>query len=322
MSTYALVIHGGAGTIDRRSLTPDLAAAYHATLRSALEAGAARLAAGASALDAVEQAVCVLEDSPLFNAGRGAVYTRSGAHEMEAAIMCGHTRRAGAAALLRQVRNPVRLARCVMEQTEHILLAGPGAEDLARQQGLACVPPDWFDTSERHAQWLEARAHDLIQLDHSASRMGTVGAVALDLDGHLAAATSTGGMTNKLDGRLGDTALIGAGTYAHDDTCAISCTGHGEYFIRGMVAYDVACLMAYRGLSLHDAAAEVILRKQVALGGTGGLIGIDAQGHIALPFNSEGMYRGWVRQGEAPVTAIFESETPSGRGPDGDIADR
>lgn len=308
MANYVLAIHGGAGTISQQELTPEREQAYRDHLAAALTAGQRLLEAGGTALDAVEAAVCALEDSPLFNAGRGAVYTQSERHEMEASIMCGKTQDAGATALIRQVRNPIRLARCVMDQSEYVLLTGEGAEAFAAAQGLERVDPAWFGTESRLQQLHRARARATMQLDHSASeKMGTVGAVALDQAGNLAAATSTGGMTNKPDGRLGDSAIIGAGTYARNGNCAVSCTGHGEYFIRGMVAHDVACMMAYGGLSLLEASEEVIFRKQVALGGSGGLIAVDAAGHLALPYNSGGMYRGWVRQGQAAHTAIFGS---------------
>ena len=301
---FALALHGGAGTIARTSLTPTLEADYRAALRAALATGTALLAQGALALDAVEATVRSLEDCPLFNAGRGAVFTHDGHHEMDAALMDGASRRAGAVAGVRQVQNPIRAARLVMEATEHVLLAYPGADDLAREHGLPMQPAEYFFTQQRFDQLQEAIAAGRMQLDHAASptaanpapatdpnwKKGTVGAVARDQRGHLAAATSTGGMTNKRYSRIGDTPLIGVGTWA-DAQCAISCTGHGEFFMRAVVGYDVACLMAYKGLSLAEACRVVVHDKLAPVGGEGGLIAVDASGNLALPFNSEGMYR-------------------------------
>ena len=296
---FALALHGGAGTIARATLTPALEADYRAALAAALTTGTALLAQGAPALDAVEATVRSLEDCPLFNAGRGAVFTHDGHHEMDAALMDGAGRRAGAVAGVRQVQNPIRAARLVMDQTEHVLLAYPGADELAREHGLPMQPPAYFFTQPRFDQLQEAIQAGRMQLDHAASptppadpnwKKGTVGAVACDQRGHLAAATSTGGMTNKRYSRIGDTPLIGAGTWA-DERCAISCTGHGEYFIRAVVGYDVACLMAYKGLSLVEACRVVVHDKLAPVGGEGGLIAVDAAGNLALPFNSAGMYR-------------------------------
>ena len=295
---FALALHGGAGTIARTSLTPALEASYRAALQAALAAGTALLAQGAPALDAVEAAVRSLEDCPLFNAGRGAVFTHDGHHEMDAALMDGATGRAGAVAGVREVQNPIRAARLVMEQTEHVLLAYPGADELAREHGLPLQAPAYFFTQQRYDQLQEAIAAGRMQLDHTASaapanpnwKKGTVGAVAHDQRGHLAAATSTGGMTNKRYSRIGDTPIIGAGTWA-DARCAISCTGHGEYFMRAVVGYDVACLMEYKGLSLAEACRVVVHDKLAPVGGEGGLIAVDALGNLTLPFNSEGMYR-------------------------------
>jgi len=293
---FALAIHGGAGTIARASLTPDSERDYRAALAAALATGYDMLRDGTAALDAVEAAVRSLEDCPLFNAGRGAVFTHDGHHEMDAALMDGATGRAGAVAGVREVQNPIRAARLVMEQTEHVLLAYPGADQLAREHGLPMQPADYFFTQQRYDQLQEAIAAGRMQLDHAASptdpnwKKGTVGAVARDIRGHLAAATSTGGMTNKRYSRIGDTPLIGAGTWA-DARCAISCTGHGEYFIRAVASYDVACLMEYKGLSLAEACRVVVHDKLAPVGGEGGLIAVDAAGNLALPFNSEGMYR-------------------------------
>jgi beta-aspartyl-peptidase (threonine type) len=295
---FALALHGGAGTIARAALTPQLEADYRAALRAALTIGSDLLAQGAPALDAVEATVRSLEDCPLFNAGRGAVFTHEGHHEMDAALMDGATRRAGAVAGVRAVQNPIRAARLVMEQTEHVLLAYPGADDLARAHGLPMQPAEYFFTQQRYNQLQEAIAAGRVQLDHAATpatadpnwKKGTVGAVARDVRGHLAAATSTGGMTNKRYSRIGDTPIIGAGTWA-DGHCAISCTGHGEYFMRAVVGYDVACLMEYKGLTLAEACRVVVHDKLAPVGGEGGLIAVDAAGNLALPFNSEGMYR-------------------------------
>ena len=289
----AIAIHGGAGVIDRAALTKEREAAIRADLERALRAGYARLTAGASSLDAVSAAIIILEDSPYFNAGKGAVYTADGTHELDAAIMDGARRRAGAVAGVRRVKNPILLARAVMEHSDHVLLSGAGAETFARLQKLVMVPPSYFDTPERlealhEAQRLE-KLNPKAALPHKAY-FGTVGAVALDQSGDLAAATSTGGMTNKRYGRIGDTPLIGAGTYA-DRECAVSATGHGEYFIRSVVAYDICARVAYRGSTVKQAAETVILDELKSLGGEGGVITMDQKGNIAMPFNSAGMYR-------------------------------
>ncbi|OGX90912.1 isoaspartyl peptidase/L-asparaginase family protein [Hymenobacter coccineus] len=307
----ALAIHGGAGTIARAALTPAAETQYRAALQAALATGYAVLAGGGPALDAVEAAVRSLEDCPLFNAGRGAVFTHEGHHEMDAALACGRTGRAGAVAGVRQVQNPIRAARLVMDATEHVLLAYPGADELAREYGLPVQPPAYFFTQQRYDQLQEAIAAGRMQLDHAAApaadpnwKKGTVGAVACDARGHLAAATSTGGMTNKRYARIGDTPLIGAGTWA-DARCAISCTGHGEYFIRAVAAHDVACLMEYRGLSLAEATRVVVHDKLAPAGGEGGLIAVDALGNLALPFNSEGMYRATLTEQSEALVAIY-----------------
>ena len=307
---YALALHGGAGTIARASLTPADEQRYRAALEAALTIGYDLLRDGAAALDAVEATVRSLEDCPLFNAGRGAVFTHEGHHEMDAALMAGHTRLAGAVTGVRQVQNPIRAARLVMEKTEHVLLGYPGADELAREHGLPLQPAAYFFTQKRFDQLQDALAAGKMQLDHAADpnwKKGTVGAVARDQHGHLAAATSTGGMTNKRYSRIGDTPLIGAGTWA-DARCAISCTGNGEYFIRAVAAYDVACLMEYKGLSLEEATRMVVHDKLAPVGGEGGLIAIDAAGNITLPFNSEGMYRASRLEGEAARVAIYKEE--------------
>ena len=304
---FALAIHGGAGTIARASLSPTDELQYRAALDAALTIGYDLLHDGGAALDAVEAAVRSLEDCPLFNAGRGAVFTHDGHHEMDAALMSGHNRLAGAVAGARQVQNPIRAARLVMEKTEHVLLGYPGADELAREYGLPLQPVEYFFTQKRYDQLQDAIASGKMQLDHAADpnwKKGTVGAVARDQHGHLAAATSTGGMTNKRYSRIGDTPLIGAGTWA-DARCAISCTGNGEYFIRAVAAYDIACLVEYKGLSLEEACRVVVQDKLAPVGGEGGLIAVDVAGHVTLPFNSEGMYRASRREGEEAVVAIY-----------------
>lgn len=305
---FALAIHGGAGTIARASLTPDDEKQYRAALEEALAIGYDLLHGGAAALDAVEAAVRSLEDCPLFNAGRGAVFTHDGHHELDAAIMDGHRCLAGAVAGARQVQNPIRVARLVMEKTEHVLLGYPGADELAREHGLPLQPVEYFFTQKRYDQLQDALASGRMQLDHAADpnwKKGTVGAVARDQHGHLAAATSTGGMTNKRYSRIGDTPLIGAGTWA-DARCAISCTGNGEYFIRAVAAYDVACLLEYKGLSLEEACRVVVQDKLAPVGGEGGLIAVDAAGNVTMPFNSEGMYRASRTEGTAATVSIYK----------------
>lgn len=294
MQPIAIAIHGGAGTILRSAMTPEKEARYQQALQDARDTGYAVLLAGGTALDAVEAAVVALEECPLFNAGRGAVFTAAGTHEMDASIMEGAGRQAGAVSLITGVRNPVRLARLVMERSGHVMLAGEGARAFAEAMGVEFKDAAWFHDDFRYDQWQQVKGSETFQLDHSDDKerkFGTVGAVALDQHGHLAAATSTGGMTNKRFGRIGDSPIIGAGTWADDRTCAISCTGSGEYFIRGVVAYDVACLIEHKGLSLHDAAHEVVMQRLHAIGGDGGLIALNTQGDISMPFNTEGMYR-------------------------------
>lgn len=291
MNNIALALHGGAGTISRTAMTPEKEAAYTKALQEALHLGYAILEKGGTSLDAVEATVRSLEDTPLFNAGKGSVFTHDGTHEMDASIMRGDTLEAGAVAGVKLVQNPVTLARTIMEKSEHVLLCGEGAAAFAKQMNLPFQDEAYFFDEFRHNQWKKAVEEDVIQLDHSDKKFGTVGAVALDVHGNLAAATSTGGMTNKRWGRAGDSPIVGAGTYANNKTCAISCTGHGEFFIRAVVAYDISCLMEYKGLSLEEACREVVNKKLVDFGGEGGLVAVDAQGNICLPFNSEGMYR-------------------------------
>jgi L-asparaginase / beta-aspartyl-peptidase len=309
MYTPTLVVHGGAGTIEPKDMTPELEAAYHDALRQALAAGNALLIEGGSALDAVTAAVASLEDCPLFNAGRGSVFGYNGRHEMDASIMQGQDKAAGACAGVQGVRNPVMLARSIMERSHHLLLAGEGAVEFARLQQLPLDGPEYFYTEQRYQQWQLVKGTDRAALDHNISladkKFGTVGAVACDAGGNLAAATSTGGLTNKKYGRVGDTPIIGAGTYASNHTCAISCTGNGEDFIRAVAAYDVSCLMEYRGLSLQRAMEVVVMEKLLPAGGEGGMIGADTKGNTAMVFNSAGMYRGvWHADGKL-TTAIY-----------------
>jgi beta-aspartyl-peptidase (threonine type) len=290
----ALAIHGGAGTLVKGMMTPELEAKYKADLKLALDAGYAVLDAGKSAVEAVEISVKILEDSPLFNAGKGSVFTATESHEMDACIMEGKTLNAGAVSLITGIKNPVALARDVMEKSEHVFLAGEGAMQFAKELKYNIEDATYFFDEFRHNQWLEIKDTDGFQLDHAKkkdSKFGTVGAVACDKDGNIAAATSTGGMTNKKWGRVGDSPMVGAGNYANNKTCAISCTGSGEYFIRGVVAYDVACLIEHKEMSLEDASNEVINKRILEIGGDGGLIAVDAKGNIAMPFNTEGMYR-------------------------------
>lgn len=290
----SIAIHGGAGTLVKGMMTPEKEATYKAALVQARDAGYEVLDKGGSALDAVEVAVQYLEDSPLFNAGRGSVFTAEGTHEMDAAIMDGESLNAGAVTLISGIKNPVKLSRDVMEKSEHVFLAGTGAMEFAKIHGHKLEHTDYFHDDLRYQQWTEIKDTDSFQLDHSLkkdSKFGTVGAVACDENGNIAAATSTGGMTNKRYGRVGDSPMIGAGNYANNETCAVSCTGSGEYFIRGVVAYDVACLIEHKGLSLEAACQEVIQNRIQKIGGDGGLIAVNSKGDISMPFNTEGMYR-------------------------------
>lgn len=313
MTNYALAIHGGAGTILKSLMTPEKENQYRQGLKDAIEAGEAILKNKGTALDAVEAAVRSLENNPLFNAGRGAVFTNDGKNELDASIMRGDTLQAGAVAGVRNIKNPVSLARAIMEKSEHVLMCGEGAATFARSIDAEFADDAYFFVQARYDQLQEAKKTDRVFLDHSGEanaednkkKFGTVGAVALDVYGNIAAATSTGGMTNKKFGRAGDSPIIGAGTYANNKTCAVSCTGHGEFFIRSVVAYDISCLMEYKGLSLKDACDEVVHKKLVKIGGEGGLVALDANGNIELPFNSEGMYRASVKQGEEIATAIY-----------------
>ena len=315
---WGIVIHGGAGVIRRESLAPEKEAEYRAKLTEALQAGHAVLARGGTSLDAVGAAIRILEDSPLFNAGKGAVFSHDGRNELDASIMDGQTRKAGAVAGLHHVKNPIELARKVMEKSPHVMMVGEGAEAFAKEQGIELVPAGYFRTEERWEQLQKALEKEKASQGQPPSslgpdrdsatgeeKFGTVGAVALDQAGNLAAGTSTGGMTNKRYGRVGDSPIIGAGTYANA-RCAVSATGHGEYFIRYAVAHDICARMEYSGLPLQDAASTVVMEVLVKAGGEGGIIAMDAQGHVAMPFNSPGMYRGYMGEDGTPHVAIFQ----------------
>ncbi|WP_439291639.1 MULTISPECIES: isoaspartyl peptidase/L-asparaginase family protein [Rahnella] len=316
-----IAIHGGAGAITRAAMSAEKEQLYLAELERIVSAGQAILAAGGSALDAVTEAVRLLEECPLFNAGKGAVFTHQGTHELDACIMDGRTLDAGAICGVSHIRNPVMTARKVLENSPHVLFTGAGAEDFARANGQEMVEPAYFFTQERYDQLQRAIAADTgVMLDHDGAtlnasgdpidperKFGTVGAVAIDEFGDLAAATSTGGMTNKQAGRVGDSPIIGAGCYASNNTVAISSTGTGEVFMRTVAAYDVAALMEYAGLTLAEATHKVVQEKLLPLGGSGGMIAVDKFGNVELPFNSEGMYRGFARVGEAPVVSIYRS---------------
>jgi beta-aspartyl-peptidase (threonine type) len=302
---FGLAIHGGAGTLPRAEMGGELELKYRAGLEQALDAGFAVLQAGGTSLDAVTRAVVVLEDNPLFNAGRGAVFTLDGRNELDAAIMDGSTLRAGAVCGLTQIRNPIDLARTVMEHSEYVMLSGAGAEEFALSRGFTLVPRNYFYTAERWKQLERIRSGDTGLSALTISHVGTVGAVALDGGGRLAAATSTGGMTGKRYNRIGDSPIIGAGTYADDRSCAVSATGHGEVFIRAAVAHDICSRMRFGGRTLGEAVREVVLEELPALHGEGGVIAIDAQGDVVMEFNSEGMFRASRRAGEEARIAIY-----------------
>lgn len=314
MGKAVIAIHGGAGAITRALLSQEQELRYIQALSDIVETGQRMLEDGRSALDVVTEAVRLLEECPLFNAGIGAVYTRDETHELDACVMDGNTLNAGAVAGVSHLRNPILAARLVMEHSPHVMMIGEGAENFAIAQGMERVSADIFSTPERYAQLLAAQSAGETVLDHSATpldennKMGTVGAVALDMFGNLAAATSTGGMSNKLPGRVGDSPLVGAGCYANNASVAVSCTGTGEVFIRALAAYDIAALMDYGGLSLSEACERVVMEKLPALGGSGGLIAVDHEGNVALPFNSEGMYRAWGYAGDTPTTGIYREK--------------
>ncbi len=307
---YSIAIHGGAGTILRNEMTAEKELAYKEALTAAILAGENILKQRGTALDAVEAAIITLENNPLFNAGKGAVFTHEETHEMDASIMRGDNLMAGAVAGIKNIKNPIQLSRKVMENSEHVMLCGEGAATFAKKMGFEFTPDSYFYTEQRHAQWLNAVAENKIALDHNIKtdekKFGTVGAVALDMHGNLAAGTSTGGMTNKQFGRVGDSPIIGAGTYANNAQCAISCTGHGEFFIKAVVAYDVFCLMEYKQLSLEEACRIVVKEKLVKIGGEGGLIAVDKFGNISLCFNSDGMYRASVGINQELLVAIYK----------------
>lgn len=317
---FVLMIHGGAGSVTRGSLSAAEEKAYTDGLNKALTTGYHILARGGTALDAVEAAITVLEDDSLFNAGKGAVFTHEGRNELDASIMDGKTLKAGAVAGVTTVRNPIKAARLVMDKSEHVMLAGKGAEKFAKEQGCTMVDPSYFRTERSWKALQRVLAEDaerselkrkksmLKQPANRDSKYGTVGAVALDDDGNLAAATSTGGMTNKRFGRIGDSPIIGAGTFADNNTCAISCTGWGEYFIRLSIARSISDRMELKGMTLDAAAREMILEKLPALGGDGGMIGVDKNGNITMPFNTNGMYRGYVRSDGQIVVKIYKDQ--------------
>lgn len=301
-TNFGIVIHGGAGTILREHMSDSMEAAYKAKLEEAIRVGHEILANGGTAVEAVQRTINVMEDSPLFNAGKGAVFTNEGRNEMDASIMEGETLNAGAVAGVTTVKNPINLAYEVMENSEHVMLAGEGAEEFAKSRNLEIVDPSYFYTENRYKSLERIRESEKTELDHDNktafydpnikdSKFGTVGCAALDKHGNLAAGTSTGGMTNKKWNRIGDAPIIGAGTYANNNTCAVSSTGWGEFFIRGVVAYDISALMEYKGLSLQEAARIVIQEKIPALGGDGGIVAIDHEGNVAMEFNTAGMYR-------------------------------
>ncbi|MEO3989319.1 beta-aspartyl-peptidase [Pseudocitrobacter cyperus] len=310
MAKAVIAIHGGAGAITRSQFSAQKELEYVEALSLIVEHAQKMLEEDASALDVVTEAVRQLEECPLFNAGIGSVFTADETHELDACVMDGYSLNAGAVAGVKHLRNPVLAARQVLEKSPHVLLIGEGAEAFATQQGMALVENAIFSTAERFQQLQDAKMQGAISLDHDAplderTKMGTVGAVALDKHGNLAAATSTGGMTNKQPGRVGDSPLVGAGCYANNANVAVSCTGTGEVFIRAQAAYDIAALMEYAHLSLHDACERVVMEKLPALGGSGGLIAIDSEGNVALPFNSEGMYRAWAYAGDTPTIGIY-----------------
>lgn len=315
MPPISLAVHGGAGTILKADMTPELERAYQQGLAESLDAGYAVLEEGGSAANAVKAAIVILEDNVLFNAGRGSVFTKKGVQEMDAAIMNGVDLAAGAVAGVRNVRNPIELAMEVMRNSNHVFLSGKGANDFAIKQGIKLEPDEFFFSQFRYDQWKQIRDSDNYSLDHTHQQLeelmrdkkfGTVGAVACDAQGNIAAATSTGGMTNKKYGRIGDSPLIGCGTYANNSTCAISCTGHGEMFIRAVAAYDVSCLMEYKELTLEEAMKVVVHDKLIRIEGEGGMIGVDARGNVAMVFNSAGMYRGARSSSGLDMVGIYK----------------
>ncbi len=314
--SFTLVIHGGAGNITPAIMNKQQEQEYTQGLKDALDRGYEVLKNGGTSVDAVVAAICCLEDNTIFNAGKGAVFTKKGLNEMDAAIMDGSNLAAGAIAGVRNIKNPIRLAKEVMLHSGHVLLSGSGAAEFAINQGMVMTPDEYFFNQQRYDQWVEIRDTNFTQLDHKGDNLkgtapnpdykfGTVGAAALDIHGNIAAGTSTGGMTNKRFSRIGDSPVVGAGTYANNATCAISCTGHGEFFMRAVVAHDVSCLMEYKGLSLQEACATVVKDKLVKMGGEGGLIAVDAKGNWDFCFNSAGMYRGMRNSDGKEVVAYY-----------------
>lgn len=302
----AIVIHGGAGTFTREGMAPEMVAAYRSTLREAVTTGHRILKQGGSSLDAVTAAIRIMEDSPHFNAGKGAVFNHDGVNELDASIMDGSNLAAGAVAGLQHIRNPIDLARLVMQESRHVMLFGAGAEEFAQEQGMELVSQDYFYTERR---WRQLQQTKKLRLSGVEPKIfGTVGAVALDSQGNLAAATSTGGMTDKQYGRIGDSPIIGAGTYADNNSCAVSATGHGEYFIRAAVAHDLCARMSYGGRTLAQAAEELVNKKLVDMGGEGGIIALAPNGDIAMVYNSEGMFRAAVRTDGSVSVGIFDDE--------------
>jgi len=325
VNDFAIVIHGGAGTILKKNMTPEKEAKYNAKLEEAIKVGYTILKNGGSSIDAVEKTINVLEDSPLFNAGKGAVFTNAATNELDASIMDGKTLNSGASAGTKTVKNPINLARTIMDRSPHVMMAGKGADLYAKEQGLEIVTPDYFYTENRFKSLQRAKKKAIIEQDHDGekdkkvagyydediknNKMGTVGCVALDKNGNLAAGTSTGGMTNKRFGRVGDTPIIGAGTYANNKTCAVSSTGWGEYFIRATVAHDISALMEYKGLTLEAATKEVIHNKLTNMGGTGGIIAVDKNGNMTMDFNTAGMYRATMNaKGELTIKIYSKDE--------------
>jgi L-asparaginase / beta-aspartyl-peptidase len=296
---WAIVIHGGAGVITRDKITPEQDKEYREALTAAISEGEKILKNGGAALDAVEASVRYMEDSPLFNAGKGAVFTHDGKNELDAAIMDGSNLAAGSVTCVTDIRNPISAARKVMTASPHVMLSGAGASQFAKEQGLEIVPPGYFYTERRYRELQAALEKD---------KLGTVGCCALDKNGNLAAATSTGGMTNKKYNRIGDAPIIGAGTYANNATCAVSATGHGEFFIRYTVAHDISALMEYKGLSLAEASSMVVNDKLVKAGGSGGVICVDKWGNVSMPFNSEGMFRGYSTSEGKKAFYIYRDE--------------
>jgi beta-aspartyl-peptidase (threonine type) len=314
---FVIVIHGGAGTILKKNMTPEQEKAYNDKMTEALKAGYDTLAKGGTSLSAVEAAIRIMEDSPLFNAGKGSVFTNDGKNEMDASIMDGKNLMAGSVAGVRTIKNPITAAKTVMEKSPHVMMTGKGADQFAKEKGLEIMDTSYFYDEKRWKQLQKAKEEEKQKLDHSDTtgyiesfrtdyKFGTVGAVALDIYGNIAAGTSTGGMTNKRFGRVGDSPIIGAGTYASNNSCAVSCTGHGEYFIRAAVAHDISALVEYKGMTVEQAAKEVVMKKLVKMGAEGGVIVLDAKGNFSMVFNSEGMYRGYMKKNEKPVVLIYK----------------